>query len=266
MQIDKKKLLQTAKNAAIEAGKIQMESFGKIKQISYKANEFDLVTNVDKACEEKIITEIKTAFPNHSFLGEEGGLENNNGSDFIWIIDPLDGTTNYTHDFPQFAVSIGLFYKNEPFLGVIYDPFKKEMFSAVEGMGAFLNETAIKVSPTKELSKSLMATGFPYSRSETLEQNLKYFREFLYLTQAIRRPGSASLDMCYVACGRLDGFWEMGLSPWDVAAGYCIIKEAGGKVTNFDNDKYDIYTKNVIASNGLLNDDIKKVIHSVQKS
>jgi myo-inositol-1(or 4)-monophosphatase len=258
--IDISRLLDVAKTAALEAGEIQMSFFGKTKEIGHKMNEFDLVTNVDKASEEKILTEIGAHFPDHCFLGEEGGVHNGKDSDYLWIIDPLDGTTNYAHNFPHFAVSIALYYQNQPYLGVVYDPFKNEMFWAAEGAGAFLNAEPIQVSNIATLNKSLLATGFPYSREGVLEQNLEYFKKFLYKSQAIRRPGSAALDLCYVACGRYEGFWELNLSPWDVAAGVCIVREAGGKITNFGSEGFDYNVKNVLASNGLVHAGMAEVI------
>lgn len=258
--IDVEKLLSAAKEAALEAGEIQLAYFGKEKQISQKLNEFDLVTNVDKMAEEKILSVISGHFPDHAFLGEESGRHGEKSSDYIWIIDPIDGTTNYAHNFPQFAVSIGLMYKNEINLGVVYDAFKNEMFWAAKDVGAYLNADAITVSTVPDLDKALLSTGFPYERGEVLEENLGYFRKFIYKAQAVRRPGAASLDLCYVACGRLDGFWELNLSPWDTAAGVCIIREAGGKVTNFGDEKFDIYTKNIMATNSLLHAQMTEII------
>ena len=259
--IETEKLIEIAKEAAFEAGEIQMANFGRPKEISHKQCEFDLVTNVDKMSEKKILEIIKSNFSDHAFLAEQGGVTGNNNSDYTWIIDPLDGTTNYAHNFPHFAVSIGLFYKNQPFLGVVYDVFKNEMFWAVKDSGAFLNDEPIRVSEINELKRSLLATGFPANKL-AVEKNIEYFRSFLPRVQAIRRPGSAALDICYTACGRLDGFWEMALSPWDVAAGICIVQEAGGMVSNFYSDDFDINVKNIIASNGKIHQQIKDVIAS----
>lgn len=257
---DIERLLMVAKEAALEAGEIHMAYFGKNKEISHKLNEFDLVTNVDKMSEEKIISVIKSHFFDHDLLGEESGAHGNKSSDYVWVIDPVDGTTNYAHNFPHFAVSIGLLYKGELFLGVVYDAFKNEMFWAAKDSGAYLNSEPINVSKTATLKESLLATGFPCERKETLEENLEYFKEFIYKVQAIRRPGSASLDLCYVACGRLDGFWELNLAPWDTAAGACIVIEAGGKITNFGAEKFDINIKNVLATNGLIYNQMTEII------
>ena len=258
--IEVDKLLSVAKDAAYEAGEIQMSFYNKKKDISFKNNQYDLVTNVDKMSEEKIISIIRGHFSDHNIIGEESGEHSEFSSDYNWVIDPIDGTTNYTHNFPHFAVSIGLEYKKELCVGVVFDACKNELFWAAKGVGAYLNAELISVSNTQSLSSSLLATGFPYHREEVMQKNLCYFKNFLYKTQALRRPGAASLDLCYVACGRLDGFWEMSLSPWDTAAGACIIQEAGGKVTNFEGNKFDIYTKNLISSNGFIHEEMREVI------
>jgi myo-inositol-1(or 4)-monophosphatase len=256
------KLLEIAKEAAYEAGEIHLSFLGKKKNIEHKLNEFDLVTEADKQSEEKIISIIKTNFPDHDILAEETGCHCDNKSGFLWIIDPLDGTTNFAHNFPHFAVSIGLVKNGEIYLGTVYDAFKNELFWAAKGTGAYLNSELIQVSKIQDLSKSLMATGFPYTKSNMLEENFVYFKEFIYKAQAVRRPGAASLDICYTACGRLDGFWEINLSAWDVTAGACIVREAEGIVTNFDSDNFDPYVRNIIASNGLIHDQMKNVISS----
>lgn len=254
------KYIEIAKYAAIEAGKIQMSYFGKDKRIEHKGSEFDLVTNADKEVEEKVFSIIKEHFPDHDFLGEEEIGQSRVKSDYLWVVDPIDGTTNYAHNFPHFAVSIALYLKDKPLVGVVLDPFKNEMFWAQSEKGAFLNENPISVSNIETLNKSLLATGFPAIRENGSKKNLEYFERFLKIVQAIRRPGAASLDLCYVACGRLDGFWELGLSPWDVAAGVLIIKEAGGNVTNIDSDDYNFYKKDIIATNGKIHQYIKNTI------
>lgn len=264
---NKEKLLETAKKAAYEAGKIQLSYFGKKKEIERKTSEFDLVTNADKLSEEKIISIIKAQFPKHDFLAEETGFHSTeNKSEFLWIIDPLDGTTNYAHNFPHFAVSIALEHKGKIVLGVVLDPFKNEMFWSLKGKGAFLNQNLISVSQTATLHESMLATGFPYFRENALEQNLAYFRAFLYKTQAVRRPGSAALDLCYVAAGRLDGFWELNLSYWDVAAGILIVREAGGKAANFRSEEFNPNVKNILASNNLVHEEMERVIQGCKKT
>jgi myo-inositol-1(or 4)-monophosphatase len=219
----------------------------------------DLFSGEDTLAEAKIIEVISKEFPSHSFLAEESGSATKD-SDYLWIIDPIDGTVNYAHRFPQFCCSIGLHYKGEPILGVVYDPCRKELFHAVKGQGAFLNNKKMQVSKINDLKRALLATGFPALKDELLHKNLEYFKAFLGKCQAIRRPGSAALDLCYVACGRIDGFWELGLSPWDTAAGALLITEAGGLITNLDNDYFDLNIKGLIATNGLLHSQIKDVI------
>ncbi len=256
------KFLEIAKEAAYEAGEIQLSYMGKKKNIQHKSNEFDLVTEADKQSEKKIFSILNTYFPEHDVFGEETGCHRENKSDYLWIVDPLDGTTNFSHNFPHFSVSIGLMKKKEIILGVVYDPCKNELFWAAEGTGAYLNAEPISVSEVNDLNKALLATGFPAGNNKAADENFVYLREFLRKAQAIRRPGSAALDLCYVACGRLDGFWEMLLSPWDTTAGACIIKEAGGKITNFDSDIFDPYIKSVIATNNLLHGQMKSTMTS----
>lgn len=254
------KLLEVAKEAAYEAGEIQLSYLGKNKHIEQKSCVNDLVTDADKKSEAKIISIINTYFPEHDILGEETGSHLEHNSSYLWVIDPLDGTTNFAHNFPHFAVSIGLVKDGQIYMGVVYDPFKNELFWAAQGHGAFLNSDRITVSSIETLNKALVATGFAPNKKEALETNLEYFKQFMLKTHAVRRPGAASLDICYVACGRLDGFWEMKLHAWDVTAGACIVREAGGKVTNFNSEEFDIYEKSIIATNGLLHQAMKEII------
>lgn len=251
--------LTIAIKAAKEAAKIQLEYMNIELDIQTKASEFDLVTQADTLVEKKIIEIISKEFPSHSFLAEESG-EAARESDYLWIVDPIDGTVNYAHRFPQFCCSIGLYLKGEALVGVVYDPCRDELFTAQKGQGAFLNGKKISVSKIDTLTKALLATGFPALKGDLLQKNLEYFRLFLGKCQAIRRPGSAALDLCYVACGRIDGFWELGLSPWDTAAGALMVQEAGGMITNLDNDSFDLNIKGVIATNGLLHQSIKDVL------
>ena len=252
-------LLDIAIKAAKEAAKIQLEYMNIELDIQTKASEFDLVTQADKLAEEKIIEVISSAYPEHSFLAEESGSATKD-SEYLWVIDPIDGTVNYAHRFPQFCCSIGLYFKGEPLLGVVLDPCRNELFTVEKGHGAFLNGKKISVSKIDALTKALLATGFPALKGDLLQRNLEYFKLFLGKCQAIRRPGSAALDLCYVACGRIDGFWELGLSPWDTAAGALMVQEAGGVVTNLDNEHFDFNIKGVIATNGLLHVAIKDVL------
>lgn len=255
----KLELLNIAKEAALKAGEVHLKYYGKKKEIIHKLNEFDLVTNADKESEEIIIETINKVFYNHDILAEESQKDQSR-SDFRWVIDPLDGTTNYAHNFPQFCVSIGLIYKGEIYLGVVFDAVKKELFHAVKGLGAFLNDEPIQVSSIKKVSQSLLATGFPYDRQNPEANNLNYFEAFTYRAQAIRRPGAAALDMCYLACGRFDGFWELKLAPWDTAAGTIIVREAGGIVTNFFSNDFDLFIQNIIASNPFIYDEMTQIL------
>lgn len=254
-----KKAYDVALLATKEAAKIQLEYMKKPLEIQSKSCEFDLVTQADKLCEAKIIEVISSVFKEHSFLGEESG-ENIKQSDYLWIIDPIDGTINYAHRFPNFCSSIALYYKGEPVVAIVNNPCTNECFSAIKGQGAFLNDEKISVSSIDSLTKALLATGFPALRGNLLQKNIDNFTNFLGKCQAIRRPGSAALDLCYVAAGRIDGFWELGLSPWDTAAGALIVKEAGGTITNLDNEQFDPYIKGLIATNGLLHNQMKEIL------
>lgn len=247
---DNGKILKVAIEAAKEAGEHMLENIGKLKEVSRKRGFNDLVTNVDKASEKIIMDKIREVFPDHSILAEESGEHDAKG-DVKWVIDPLDGTTNYAHTFPSFCVSIGVIIGDSVKVGVVYDPTRDELFSCQEGRGASLNGNPIKVSSVPSVQESLVATGFGYDVNDKLA-NVEYFKTMLIKAQAVRRPGSAALDLCYVACGRLDGFWELGLSPWDTAAGQFLVKEAGGLVTTMEGGPFDIYMKGIVATNGII--------------
>lgn len=247
-----KDLLTVAKDAALKAGKLLRDNVSGTREISYKG-EINLVTEMDRLSEKTVVDTLLAAFPGHGILAEEGGsIENSSG--YIWIIDPLDGTTNYAHGYPNFAVSIGLEKDGEIVLGVVYDPLRDELFYAVKGQGAFLNSKAIRVTNHDKLIRSLLATGFPYDRVTSEKNNLNYFKALLMASQEVRRSGSASLDLCSVASGRLDGYWELKLHPWDVAAGSLIVTEAGGKVSDFSGVYFNIHDKEIVASNGKIHE------------
>lgn len=249
-------ILEVAREAALKAGALLKERVGKVKSLDYKSA-FNLVTDVDKASEELVISTISRAFPEDSFLGEEGGAQNGNegrmNSDQTggrrWIIDPLDGTTNFAHSYPFFCVSIGVEHEGAIVCGVVFNPIADEMFIAERGRGASLNGTPIKVSPQESLTNSLLATGFPPDTVNNVYNNMESFRHVTNLCHGVRRDGSAALDLCFVACGRLDGFWERKLSPWDVAAGSLIVSEAGGRVTNLEDGPLDMTSGHILASN-----------------
>ena len=258
-------MLQLAVDVALEAGRFLKMNVGKIKQIEYKqGEERNLVTEIDRKAEQLIIDKIKKRYPHHDFLGEETG-RHNEPSDYKWIIDPLDGTTNFTHGLPIFCTSIALEYKGEILLGAIYDPSADELFTAERNKGAYLNNRRIHVSQATRLMESLIVTGFPYDIKENPYHAVEHFSNFLMESQAVRRLGSAALDLSYVACGRFDGFWEVTLNPWDMAAGVLFVQEAGGRFTNFKGFPSDIYTPNVLATNGLIHDQIVNVLNKGMK-
>jgi len=253
-----KRYLQAAKEAAQKAGRILKENIDKSSKIFFKGT-VDLVTNFDNQSQKEIFKHLSSCFPGHDFLAEEG-LSKQEGSGFRWIIDPLDGTTNYAHNFPIFCVSIALERKGEVVLGVVYDPMRKEMFSAIKGEGAFLNGKKIKVSSVDDLDKSLIATGFPYDIRVSEANNIVHFNNFLIRVQGIRRCGSAAMDLCYVACGRFDGFWELKLQPWDMAAGALIAQEGGGLISDFKNREFSIFDSEILATNGLIHQQMVDVL------
>ena len=261
-------MLNVAIEAAKEAGKFLKFNLGKVKDIQHKVGqETNLVTEIDRQSEQLIIGIIKRHFPHHDFLAEESGLrpaQSGTGgekkSEYRWIIDPLDGTVNYTHHFPCFAVSVGLEKNGEIFLGVVYDPNLDELFTAEKGRGAFVNGKRMSVSRTDALIRSLLVTGFPYDIKDNPDRAVEHFINFLKEAQAIRRMGSAAIDLAYVATGRIDGFWEVSLNPWDTAAGILLVQEAGGKVTDFMGNPYSIYQKPILASNGVIHEEMIRVL------
>ncbi|MBS1242800.1 MAG: inositol monophosphatase [Nitrospirae bacterium] len=257
-----RKYLDIAKEAAVAAGNLLKDNVHAKRDISYKG-EINLVTEMDRLSEKIIVGAILGAFPGHGILAEEGARVES-ASGFLWVIDPLDGTTNYAHGYPSFSVSIGLERDGETVLGVVYDPMRDELFSAVRGAGALRNGQPIAVSQNDVLIKSLLATGFPYDRTVSRENNLNFFNALIMASQEVRRSGSASLDLCSVAAGRLDGYWELKLQPWDVAAGSLIVREAGGKVSDFTGTRFSIHDKEIIASNDRIHDQMLDVIRAVQ--
>ena len=260
---DHNRFLQVAVAAAKEAGLIQKLQFGEKTPVEYKG-ETNPVTEVDKLSEKTIVKIILESFPDHDVLTEETPFEGK-GSPFRWIIDPLDGTTNYIREFPSFAVSIGLEVEGTMQVGVAYQPILDELFCAGKGEGATLNGKRIHVSEVRLLDRSFLCTGFPYAIRENPDFYLSYFREFIIRSFALRRPGAAVIDLCYLAAGRFDGFWEMKLHAWDVAAGSLIVTEAGGKVTDFRGQPFDITSDEMLASNGLIHDEMLQVMKEIEK-
>jgi len=251
---------QTAIKAAKEAGKILLKLYQKNISIKNKKNTYNLVTEADLKSERVIVSIIKKKFPSHSFLTEEETVEKTS-SEYLWVIDPLDGTNNYSHGFPFFCVSIGLYKNNKPLLGVVYDPLRKELFYAEKGKGAFLNNKKIKVSKSKKITDCIFVTGFYYERGSLMKRTLKNMEDFFRKNvRGIRRTGSAALDLCYVASGRLEGYWELKISPWDFAAGALIVEEAGGKVTDVNGAKYNLSMISVLASNKKIHNSMLKTI------
>jgi myo-inositol-1(or 4)-monophosphatase len=251
---------EVAVHAALEAGQLLRERVDSIKEVRHKSVA-DIVTDVDVLSEQLIRRTILEAFPTHSILGEEGG--NREGSDptYRWIVDPLDGTTNYAHGFPFFCVSIALEANGRTEVGVVYAPYLNELFVASRGGGATLNDQPIRVSRVDNLPGALLATGFPYSR-ERFHRALRTFEVLSLRAQAVRRAGSAALDLCYVACGRFDAYWEHVISAWDVAAGTLIVAEAGGRVTASDCSPFQLEAGDVLASNGLVHDSVVEALAS----
>jgi myo-inositol-1(or 4)-monophosphatase len=256
------RFLRLAIAAAKEAGRIQKAHYGKSYGIEYKG-EIDPVTEVDKLCERAIVGMIADAFPEHDIFTEETPFKER-GSAWKWIIDPIDGTSNYIHQYPCFCASLGLEVEGELVLGVVYNPLLDELFQTEKGQGCFLNGHRVTVALTRELDGSFLCTGFPYDVRDHSDYYLKYFKAFISRSFALRRPGSAVLDLCYVAAGRFDGFWEMKLHPWDVAAASLMVTEAGGKVTDFAGNPYSIYSDQILASNGLIHGQMLKVMEEIE--
>ncbi len=253
-----KRILEVAVEAALQAGKLLLSSYGKLKvsDIKTKAKN-DFVTKIDKHAEELIISKIKRHFPDHGILAEETGKSP--GHETLWIIDPLDGTSNYIHEIPMFSISIGAIEKGRLKAAVIYDPIHRELFTAEEDEGAFLNKRRIHVTTVKRLSDALMTTGIPFRARDRFDEYMASFRTISLESVGIRRAGSAALDLAYVACGRFDGFWELDLSPWDIAAGALLIQEAGGKISDMWGRADYLKNGDVLASNGLIHRELQKI-------
>jgi len=241
--------LDVAIIAAHRAGGLLRMHFERGVQAHTKSTQFDLVTEADKASETIIVTVLTEAFPDHRILSEEGG-GNHAESEYVWLVDPLDGTTNFAHGHPQFCVSVALQHAGSTVVGVVYNVMRDELFTAVRGAGARLNGCPIRISCTPTLTGSLLATGFPYDRQSDPQNNLDQFGDLLLRAQGVLHEGSAAIDLAAVAAGRLDGYWEFKLQPWDLAAGAMLVGEAGGSVTSPQGGTLDLWTGNVVASNG----------------
>jgi myo-inositol-1(or 4)-monophosphatase len=273
MDVDWKSAKKTAVRAAMAAGDILLDGLTADKQISRKSSAVDLLTQYDQAAESIIVNRLINAYPDHKIVAEEGSSrsQSNDTCDYIWYVDPLDGTNNYSHNYPVFAVSIALYEKNIPRVGVIYDPNRNECFHAIAGSGAHLTKDGatvpLKVSGASELVESLLATGFPYDRHHADDDNVEPTRAFLKRALGIRRSGSASLDLANVAAGRLDGYWEYKLSSWDVAAGILLVREAGGFVTGIAGGDVILSNKMaLVATNGSIHDLMVAVLGTISGS
>ncbi|MBD2306638.1 inositol monophosphatase [Chroococcidiopsis sp. FACHB-1243] len=255
--------LDVATEAALAAGAVLLSYLGKLEEVREKGRGGDLVTAADRASEVVVLEVLQRHFPDHAILAEESGKLGNADSEFCWAIDPLDGTTNFAHQYPCFAVSIGLLVAGVPQVGVIFDPYRDELFRGAKGAIATCNRNPIGVSTTAELSKCLLVTGFAYDRRETADNNYAEFCHLTHLTQGVRRSGAAALDLAYVASGRVDGYWERGISLWDIAAGIAILKAAGGQVSAYDGSPIDLATGRILATNGLIHSSLSQELLQV---
>lgn len=244
--------VEAAESIARAAGKKLLHYLGKEMQIEAKTYYWDLVTEADTAAERIIIEALNEQYPDHNILSEEAGFVKKTESKYTWVVDPLDGTTNFSHQFPMFAVSIALHSEHDLLAGAVFNPAHEEMFKAGKGLGAFLNDKPMQVSQNAHLNNSLLATGFAYDRLATPDNNYAEFCRMTNMTQGVRRLGSAALDLSYVAAGRLDGYWERGLKIWDIAAGALLVTEAGGRVTDYAGNPIDPFSGRIVASNAPL--------------
>lgn len=242
-----------------EAGGVIRDGFGKNVNIEFKTNETNLVTEIDKKSEDIIIDFIKREFPEHGILAEESGAHEE-ASEYLWVVDPLDGTTNFAHGLPIFSVSIGVVKNGNIVAGVIYDVMQDLVYAAEKGGGAYCNNQKIQVNKTAKLIRSLLVTGFPYDVLDNPDSTIEKFGAMLKQSRAVRRLGSAAIDLCYVAKGVFEGFWEVHLHPWDMCAGMLLVEEAGGRISNYNDQPIDIYSKQLLATNGVIHDDMVNIL------
>jgi myo-inositol-1(or 4)-monophosphatase len=248
-----------ARELAVEAGELLRAGFSRAIKVTYKGR-IDPVTEIDLKSEKFIVTQIKKRFPHHDIVTEEDTASRKQGAEYRWIIDPLDGTVNFSHGFPIYCVSIAVEQNGKVMAGAVCDPEREELFHAMTGQGAYLNNLRIRVSKEKNLERALLATGFAYDIGTSRQNNLGYFARMAKKAQGVRRPGSAAIDICWLAAGRLDGFWELKLHPWDTAAAELILREAGGKTTRMNGSAYSIYAPDMMASNGYLHRAMQKAL------
>jgi myo-inositol-1(or 4)-monophosphatase len=256
-------MLDVAIESTIAAGAVLKKYWGRLPSIEHKNHPGDVVTVADRESEKAIISILQSHYPDHGIIAEESGISHGINKEYTWVIDPLDGTVNYTHQYPMVSVSVALLKNKEIILGVIFDPIYEDLFFAEKGKGAYHNQKKISVSKTTDLMNSLLATGFAYDRRVSKETNYAQFCHMTHISQGVRRGGSAALDLAYVACGRLDGFWEKGLQSWDLAAGALLVKEAGGSVTSYDKKPFDLFSGKILASNGQIHDVMSKELLAV---
>ena len=254
-------MLNTAVKAARKAGSIiTRASFDVDKLTIRRKQQNDFVSEVDEAAEDAILSTLRDAYPDHGFLAEESGYKDRD-AEYLWVIDPLDGTTNFLHGVPQYCVSIGLLQKGVPQQAVVFDPNRNELFTATRGVGAYLNDRRIRVSRTDKIEDALLGTGFPFKEVSNLDDYVRMLKNAMRTCSGVRRPGAAALDLAWVACGRYDGFWEMGLSPWDMAAGALLIREAGGLVGDFEGNEGFLDKGRIVAANSKLFASLLKLLH-----
>jgi myo-inositol-1(or 4)-monophosphatase len=255
-------MLNTAVKAARKAGSIITRASFDLDKLTIRSKQqHDFVSEVDHAAEEAIIEVLKDAYPDHGFLGEESGYKDRD-AEYQWVIDPLDGTTNFLHGLPQYCVSIGLLHKGTPQQAVVFDPNRNELFTATRGVGAYLNDRRIRVSKTDKIDNALVGTGFPFRQIGDVDDYLRMLKNVMKATSGVRRPGAAALDLAWVACGRIDAFWERGLSPWDMAAGALLIREAGGLVADLDGGEDFLDKGHIVAANGKIFAAMLNLLHA----
>ncbi|MGB3767290.1 MAG: inositol monophosphatase family protein [Phormidesmis sp.] len=261
---DLQRFLDIASEAASAGGAVLQHYWGNLSDIRSKGRPGDLVTEADKAAEKEVLAVLRRHVPTHAILAEESGRLGEQTDDLLWAVDPLDGTTNYTHQYPFCGCSVGLLIAGKPAVGAIFDPARGHLFRAARGLGATCNRQPISVSNTASLADSLLVTGFGYDRRETIDNNYAEFCHLTHLTQGVRRGGAASIDLAYVACGWLDGYWERGLSPWDLAAGVVLVEEAGGKVTAYDQSPFVVDSGRILATNGKIQAALSEALTNVK--
>lgn len=261
---DLQRFLDIATEAASAGGAVLQHYWGNLSNIQQKGRPGDLVTEADKAAEKEVLAVLRRHVPDHAILAEESGSIGKQTNELLWAVDPLDGTTNYTHQYPFCGCSVGLLINGQPAVGAIVDPVHDHLFRAAKGLGATCNREPIGVSSTSALADSLLVTGFAYDRRETIDNNYAEFCHLSHITQGVRRGGAASIDLAYVACGRLDGYWERGLSPWDVAAGVILVEEAGGRVTAYDQSPFDIKSGRILATNSHIHSELSSKLAEIK--